>query len=555
MGDSLDKVLRHSALLALAGERYFERGEGYYRDGRVRDLVQHEGVLVAKVVGTHEYRVKLWSEGEDLRYSCNCPLGVDEEFCKHCVAVGLEFLYGKRSEEPAEVMGRLRSYLEGQEKEELIRLLLDHASEDEVLRERLSMTAAGEGPDAPDINAFRQVIDRAFDPGDFMEPYPDYIRGIENVVESLSGLLGRGFAAETVELAEYALRTAEDAMDYDVDGYMIGVLHDLEDIDHAACKEANPDPETLARRLFEWELRGDYDTFFEAARTYEDVLGERGLAVYRELAEREWQRLSGNESSGERFRIKHIMEVLARQRGDVEARVSVESRDLSSARAYLKIAEIYKEAGDEDRAIEWAERGVREAEDTDSRLRSFLAKEYQRRGRHPEAMKLIWSNFTEAPRLEGYQELKAHAVWASRWAEYRERALALLREDIARTRREFRLPVDRSRLVEVLLWEGRDEEAWREAQEGGCSAELWLELASRREKDHPDDAIAVYQSQVEQAIDRKNRKAYKEARRLLVKVRDLMRETGREEEFSFYLESIRNKHARKRALMEVLKSL
>lgn len=405
-------------------------------------------------------------------------------------------------------MGRLRSYLEGQEKEELVRLLLDGASEDEALREQLSVAAAGEGPDGPDVHAFRQVIDHAFDPGYFMESYPDYIRGIENVVESLSGLLGRGVAAETVELAEYPLMAAEDAMDYDVDGYMIGVLHDLEDIHHAACKASNPDPEVLARRLFEWELRGDYDTFFEAARTYEGVLGERGLAVYGELAEREWQRLSGNESSGERFRIKHIMEVLARQRGDVEARVAVESRELSSARAYLKIAEIYKQAGNEDRAIEWAERGVREAEDTDSRLRSFLAKEYQRRGRHPEAMKLICSNFTEAPRLEGYQELKARAVWASRWVEYRERALALLREDIARTQCEFRLPVDRSRLIEVLLWEGRDEEAWREAREGGCSAELWLRLASRRERDHPEDAIAVYQSRVEQAIDRKNRKAY-----------------------------------------------
>lgn len=309
MSSALPEVLSRAALRVLAGGRYFDRGEGYYRDGRVRDLVEHEDVLVAKVHGMHEYRVRLWAEG-GLHYSCNCPLGVDGEFCKHCVAVGLEFLYGGRAEDTGNAMSRVRSYLEGRQKADLVRIVLDQAAEDELLRERLSMLAAGEGPGGPDLGAFREAIDHAFDPGDFMEPYPEYLRGIENVARSLSDLLDQGFAAETVELAEHALRAAEGAMDYDADGSMIGVLHDLEDIHHSACEYGEPDPEALARRLFNWELHGYYDTFFEAANTYADVLGEKGLAVYRELAEKRWEGLSGNESPGERFRIKHIVEVL-----------------------------------------------------------------------------------------------------------------------------------------------------------------------------------------------------------------------------------------------------
>ncbi len=90
---------------------------------------------------------------------------------------------------------------------------------------------------------------------------------------------------------------------------------------------------------------------------------------------------------GRRYRITSIMEALARANGDVESLVAIKSRDLSSAYSFLKIAEIYREAGQHDRALEWAERGALAFPDkTDSRLREFLAEEYHRRHRHAEAM-------------------------------------------------------------------------------------------------------------------------------------------------------------------------
>lgn len=561
----MDGVLNRSVLLALAGERYSERGEGYYRDGRVRDLVEHEGVLVAKVLGTHEYRVKFWPESDELCYSCDCPLGVDGELCKHCVAVGLEFLYGGRAENSGDVMDRLRGYLEGWEKEELVRIILDQATEDELLRERLSMMAAGGGPDGPDLGAFREAIDHAFDPGDFTEPYPEYLRGIENVGRSLSDLLEQGFAVETIELAEYALRTAEGAMDYDVDGYMIGVLHDLEGIHHSACKEAKPDPEALARRLFEWELRGYYDTFFEAANTYADVLGEKGLAVYRRLAEEEWARVPAlgpgekePESYGDRFRIKHIMEVLARREEDVEALVDVLKRDLSHARAYLRIAEIYWQAGDRDEALEWAEEGMWVFPDGGrSGLRDFLAREYHERSRHEEAVELVWTEFAEVPRLDSYRKLKDHADRAGQWEPWREKALAFVREDIDRKKEKSKrfylvFPVDHSELVRIFLWEDDIEAAWREAKRGGCSAELWMELADRRAEEHPEDALDIYWGRIEPLVEQTNNAAYQEAYDLLLKVRALMQRLDREQEFEEYVELLRLEYKRKRNFMKLL---
>ena len=61
--------------------------------------------------------------------------------------------------------------------------------------------------------------------------------------------------------------------------------HTLVRLHHRACVAARPDPETLAARLFEWGLHSEWETFYGAATTFADVLGEGGLAVVRKLAE------------------------------------------------------------------------------------------------------------------------------------------------------------------------------------------------------------------------------------------------------------------------------
>jgi uncharacterized Zn finger protein len=154
MESALEEILTYDLLLELAGEQYFERGENYYYDGRVHALVEHEGAIVAKVLGTHEYRVRFRAEKDELVYSCDCPLGVDGEFCKHCVAVGLAWLKGEAGHGLSEVgaetvtMDEVQAYLEKQDKDVLISLLMEQATEDERLRERLLLRVgnmAGEG--------------------------------------------------------------------------------------------------------------------------------------------------------------------------------------------------------------------------------------------------------------------------------------------------------------------------------------------------------------------------------------------------------------------------
>ncbi len=566
---ALAKVLTHGALVELAGERYFERGEEYHRGGQARIFAEHDGIVTARVIGTHEYRVKLRAAGDELRYSCTCPLGVDGVFCKHCVAAGLAWLEQARgtvdAAEPAGVtMEEVRAYLERQDRDVLVRVILDRAAEDELLRERLLLRAASEQPEGPDLAAFRHVIENALHPGGFLDYGSgwEYTQRAEGVIGSISALLDGGFADDAIGLAEYALGVAEKAMDYDSGGHVSSVARDLEELHLAACERARPEPEALARRLFEWEMSGPYDTFFEASETYAGVLGERGLAEYRRLAGEEWSRVTrlgpgerDPDGYGRRSRISHVMETLARRSDGVDELAAVKSRDLSRDYTYLEIAGLYRQAGRRDEALEWAERGVREFPDPDPRLREFLAEEYRGRGRPEDAMEVMWEEFATRPHLENYRKLKSCTDRLEDWLIWRGKALDRVREQTAALKESRWFPADHSTLVGIFLWERSYDEAWREAVEGGCSPGLWLKLAAAREGDHPEDAISVYRDRIEVLIHQKDKGAYREARDLILKVRDLMRRAGREPEFAAYLDSVRTAHRRKRNLMALLEGV
>ncbi len=565
---ALQGVLTSDALLELAGGRYFERGMDYRDRGLVRALAEHEGTVAAKVLGTHEYRVRLRADGDELLHSCDCPLGMDGEFCKHCVAVGLAWLAGDAPENApgtSVTMDDVRKYLQEQDRNVLVRIILEQAMGDERLRERLVLRASRMG--GLDLAAFRRAIDCAVDFGDDYYSSPrNYARGIMNVTASIADLLEEGFAAEVVELSEYALAAVEGVADYDVDGTIGGILEGLEEIHHEACKQAEPDPEALAKRLFEWELGGDHHTFFDAANTYADVLGDRGLAEYERLAKEEWagvpargpERENRPRYYGKRKRLTDIMEGMAARSGDVESLVAIKSKDLSTAVSYLEIARIYKQAGEDEKALEWAEEGAWVFPGGGHPdLRRFLAGEYHDRDRHEEAIDLIWTEFTWRPRLEAYQELKAHAECAGTWEHWRGKALDFVREDIAREKKEsegsyLSRHVDHSRLVEILLWEGNTEDAWREAKEGGCAGKLWLYLAARREEEHPEDALDIYRARIAPLIEQTNNAAYREAYDLLLKTRGLMRRLDLDAEYDQYAESLRLEYRRKRNFIKLL---
>lgn len=568
----IDKVFTAGVVRYLGGARFFERGAAYAANRRVKKLRVGEDEVTATVRGQRPYQVRLWVKDGEPAYSCTCPVGEDMLFCKHCVAVGLAF--ARRGEERSELGPTsddpdavdLRSYLHTRSKETLVDLLLEQAADDEFLHGRLSLEAAKSRGAPADLDEFRAAIESVINVEEFVDyrSMYEYSSGIQEVIDSVETLLTQGHAAE---LCEHALACVEDALGRvdDSDGYMGGIKNRIRELHHQACVATRPDPVALAQRLFEWELYSDWETFYGAAEAYADVLGDEGLAVYRRFAQEVWAKVPPLTSSDERvhssfrFNITHMMEALARVTGDVDALVAVKSRDLSYAYHYVEIAELYRKAGRFDDVLAWAEKGIAAfPERTDVRLREVLADEYQRRGRHDDALAVMWQELTESPTLSSFQRLRRHAMSAGAWESWRAKALEYMRPEVIARKRAGRptqrwaRPADRSSVVEVFLWEDDADAAWAEAQAGGCSDRLWLELAARREAEHPNDALPIYQKEVEETVAQKNNRAYAEAVELMHKVQELMERAGRGTEFRAYLESVRAAHKPKRNFMKLL---
>ena len=588
MASLLKDVLTDKVIRQMADDGAYQRGADYFASGQVTSLkASRDGTSVDAVVsGSKDYDVTLEvSTGKTpgLNYECDCPVGTDDcDFCKHCVAAALAWLAGPAGkavksttrQDKIPTLAAAAKILLSEDKAVLVKLVTQWAKDDKRLRERIILYAARRtGPNTA-IAAARAAFEKATSIRGTYLRYREvsgWASGVRRAIGLFDQLFDDGNPAPVIELCESALQTlsvASDSFD-DSDGYFTELRDRLEALHLRACLEARPDPVELANRLFAWEMKRQHDIFFGAANRYREVLGPDGLQRYRDLAEVEWKKVPVRGATDSRtdfreyFGITHVMKALAEASGDIEELVAVISRDLTYAYHYLEIAKVYRGAGESGKALEWAEKGMTAfAEHPDSRLREFLADEYHRCDRHPDAMKLSWSAFMAQPFLSGFISLEAHGKQANVWPEWRERALAEIRSRIASASKKpvieapnrsiwYERRVDHSTLVEIFLHEGDVESAWREAKQGNCSKQLWIQLAGIREKAHPEEAAPVYLEQAKAVIAGVQNGQYDEGVELLEKAATVMKRLGTSPDFVREINALRLQYKIKRNFMKL----
>lgn len=102
-------------------------------------------------------------------------------------------------------MKGIRSWLMSQDQGALADLLLDAATEDPQLENRLTLRAAA--TNSVNLSTYKKVITQAVGRGRFIDyrELPTYWRYIDTAIDGIEELLDRGQAETVIELSEYAL--------------------------------------------------------------------------------------------------------------------------------------------------------------------------------------------------------------------------------------------------------------------------------------------------------------------------------------------------------------
>jgi uncharacterized Zn finger protein len=306
----------------------------------------------------------------------------------------------------------------------------------------------------------------------------------------------------------------------------------------------------LAGWLTEFVLGGAEMLPEFAADAYRDALGEQGWSEYRRAIVRAWRR----DPSG--WREKDLMRELVRADGDVDELIAVYAADLApTGYTHLEIAHELDHARRADEALEWAERGLREAtEHVHHELVDYVVARYGDDGAHEKALTVRQDQFRAHRTLANYRALRDAARQAGRWDEIRAWALGELRVDAtdARRRSGFGLAWgDGPVWISALIDDGDTAAAWRSAL-GVASDHQWLILADLIREDRPADALGVYLRAVESLKARTGDPTYQQVADLLDKIRTCHQRLGTSPQFDVYLAALRADQKRKRNLIKLL---
>jgi uncharacterized Zn finger protein len=543
----------------LAGDRVFARGDAYFHDGKVDILGVEPGRIVARVTGTEDYRTVVTGQGTAIGGECSCPAFERDGFCKHVVAVALaangDILSGETGGGGA--LAQIRDYLKTRDIDALVEMIVDMAERDSVLLRKLEIAAAAAGTNEKALESqLRTAIREATSTRGFVDygHAPGWAAGVVTVLDMLAEIAPGPRAALVVELASYAINRIERAVEEidDSDGHCSILLDQAQRIHLDACRAERPDAVALARDLFQRETKGEYDTFHAAAAQYADVLGEEGLAEYRRLAQAAWDTLparighrrSEEDGGFDAFRLAPILDFFAERDGDVETRIALRAKNLSSPSAFLQLAEFCKAQGRGEEALRRSEEGLWLFEDDrpEERLVCFAVDLLLKAERKAEAEAHLWRAFDKAPSLNLYARLRELGG-----EEAARRAVSHLRrklDDTSSTR--WYSPADL--LVSIMIEEKLFEDGWGIVRNRGASRYVKEALAAASEATHAREALAVYAERVEEFARTGGNPAYEEAAALVARIATLQ---GAAEQAA-YVAALKERHGRKRNLMKLL---
>ena len=566
-------------------DRYYERGEGYFHEDRIRRPRREGRTLRALCRGSqpNPYRVEISLDADGIAAGyCSCPIG-DGGRCKHAVALLLTWV-----QQPGafEAVAPLADRLRDQSKETLITIIQRLVEREPSLESTVEL--ALHRPESDRAVDLRVYAEEAFEVGG-LDPY-DYGYSRE-VAEALDPLLERGeeqVAAEEWAAAETLYRTLAEAVFerydevHDEEGDLIAVVH--------ACAEGLG---TLLARVDDPDLRGRalealLDIYLWNAESGGYGAGTAAASALREHTTAEERRQAAETlrdhlpgsldeaaepaapSPGpgstsywdpERWTRRVLGDLLLdleRDRLDPEAYLALCRRtghwaecatrllalerfdEAADAAAHLPAHQLeplldqFVERDAPETARSLVEARLENADEAAPSLRLWLYEHALSTEDYDHALQVARRRFRNRPSIETYEQVRRAAEPLERWDDVRADLLEHLREAARPTLR-----------VQVHLHEDDPESALDLVEPFAAQDRTWAfgvsflsSVADAVAASHPEAATALYEECARRLIEERGRSNYAEAARVLRRARDLYEERDEQAEWTAVLDAL-----------------
>lgn len=468
--------LSERALLEVAGDRSYARGEDYVR--YVRGLRITAEKAYASVQAKRVYAVELDWSGPQPDGFCTCPHAGNGHFCKHLVAVGLAAIDSGAADDAA----RVEATVQAMDVDELRELVMTLAHRDGEVRRMLEIRAtAASGDDTTAKAEFEAYVRNALEFRGFIDYRESYAvaEAAGQVLDELETHLNAG-SAEIVRPALLCaltlLRTITGNAD-DSSGVISGECQRAAELFAQACRLGAPDPAGLAEWLATFRATSPgWPTLVLA--DFVDAFDDNALAIYR-AAVADLDRQHAGKDHWRRFEVDAMLLELADHDGDVDR--AIELLNDREHPQYGAIIARLREAGRDVEVVGWIDRAVAEGRvsghggGNDYWLSpSAVAETYRGLGRVDDAIAVLRNDFVRRPEVHAYRVLLDFAATVDRADAERTWAFNHARELAGG-------PGAGAVLVQLALSEGDVDAAWEAADRYGPGW-AWRELATQGAK-------------------------------------------------------------------------
>ncbi|WP_324665827.1 SWIM zinc finger family protein [Haloarcula sediminis] len=591
-------TITEAAVRELARSQSYDRGENYYNEGAVIEIVRRGKKLRGTVEGSQyePYQVRIdFDETGVSDTACSCPYD-HGGICKHRVATLLTYI-----RDPSEIDQRppVPELIEEADPEDLRDILMNLAESHPKLADRVESqleTVASEdiGDDSdrtPDINreSIRQQVQYVLGPMDGQSAHAsDSYAAAETDVEKLRGLLDQAWTALDAGDGEAALDILEPLADELMDERWLALSHDdsngvfefFDEVDNAiaeALLTAAPSKEERANwedRLRSWEQElgsythhPPYSVALEAAQRGWDFdpvqRAMRGNASFADL----WE---GNPPWYAENFIRARLNVLERQdrsseylnlaaaadlvdayvtklvgEGRIDEAIEYGRDNLYSPDEALTLAKALRDHDQQEAALDIAQHGLTLEGSEKAELAERLRERASSLDEHDIALEAAVAAFEASPTLANYQVTEELA--GEDWPDVREKLLTSL------SNRETTQRVAR-RHIEIFLYADRCDEAIAIADRFSDS-KVVKPVAEAVWENRPQWTIDMCKQQAEPIIKKGQSQQYQNAVDWLDIASKAADAAGEIDEWRAYVEGLRDEHYQKYKLRPMLDEL